>query len=341
MPQSFLITMPQKRNHSSRNRLNKQRKARRDMRSTRLGFETLESRQLLTAVTWYLDGVQYDTGATASGSFDFDADTVAYSNINITTAGSPHQGTTTYGVPNPLSLGSSTFFQAVAETLPDMTGVPVMALSFASPITNAGGTVNILPGPTNLSYQGMCNANCGQSDGPFDDVCKPIDRACATAKGDKRRVAVAVAVGEDRVVNLGADAGAHGISAAGRTVGHQKDCRAAGVAIGDGVVCKRRVQKRDRSVAAEYAGSHSGCFGWSGRSINRNTTRRLVAGDGGVRECQIPTRIENRSSHSSASSASSKLAATVATSKATQATTTGAQPSASAEPTIATNFSAI
>jgi hypothetical protein len=42
-----------------------------------------------TPVVWYLSGVTYDDGGTASGSFTYDADTNTYSAISVsTTAGS-------------------------------------------------------------------------------------------------------------------------------------------------------------------------------------------------------------------------------------------------------------
>ena len=85
---------------------------RRSRTRRRLLAEQLESRRLLAAVTWYLDGVTFDTGEVASGSFKYDADigegsAGAFSDIDIQVT---RDGTTQdYSIVHPVSAGNSTY----------------------------------------------------------------------------------------------------------------------------------------------------------------------------------------------------------------------------------------
>ena len=46
-----------------------------------------------------------------------------------------------------------------------------MALSLDAAMTNSGGVIDILPGPADLSYQGVCvTVNCSGNSGPYDEV---------------------------------------------------------------------------------------------------------------------------------------------------------------------------
>ncbi|GHA07961.1 hypothetical protein GCM10008090_17230 [Arenicella chitinivorans] len=57
----------------------------------------------------------------------------------------------------------------VEEELTNMVGVEELALSFESPLTNAGGTINIEPYPAGFSVQGTCNdVSCNGISSPFD-----------------------------------------------------------------------------------------------------------------------------------------------------------------------------
>ncbi len=91
--------------------------------------------------TWYLEDVQFESGATATGSFAFDVDTDTYSNINISI--SNENTTDTYGVLLPTSVGNATFMLTIPEFMSDLTGQPRFNLTFAESLTNAGGTVDI------------------------------------------------------------------------------------------------------------------------------------------------------------------------------------------------------
>ena len=138
----------------------------------RLAAETLESRQLLTAVTWYLDNVTFDTGEVATGSFKYDPDvgidgTFSDIDVQVTRDGATHD----YSIVHPTSSGNSTYISFIAAEGGDLTGQFTMALSLGSAMTNAGGVIDILPGPANLSYQGVCStATCGSALGPYDEV---------------------------------------------------------------------------------------------------------------------------------------------------------------------------
>jgi PEP-CTERM motif len=147
--------------------------------TTRLITRLLSALVLMTAfsamatpVTWNLKNVVFADGGTASGSFVFDADFVGgrgYSNIAITTSNLGGFGAT-YGTMNPNSLQNATLLIALAATPPfaaDLTGTPLLAVSFASALTNSGGTVNILfPFPTGFTFESTCaNTGCSAASG--------------------------------------------------------------------------------------------------------------------------------------------------------------------------------
>jgi hypothetical protein len=94
-------------------------------------------------VTWYLQGVTFQDGSTASGSFVFDADTNSFSSIDIkTTTGSIRDGAH-YVLPN-TSVDSVPFFLLfVTSNASDLTGTPVLAAELAFEMTNAGGTIGL------------------------------------------------------------------------------------------------------------------------------------------------------------------------------------------------------
>lgn len=117
-------------------------------------------------VTWYLDGVTFNTATTANGSFDYDVDNNSYAsiNINVTKGGN----TNTYGVLSP-NASNAYALNTVQQLLSDLTGQPLLNLLFDSPLTNAGGSINITTGIS--SYQGFCQqASCETFHSPFDDV---------------------------------------------------------------------------------------------------------------------------------------------------------------------------
>jgi len=103
-------------------------------------------------ITWHLDGVTFSDGATASGSFVYDADTGSGSLFNIvTTAGV--LPAFTYDVEN--SGLYSNGFGPNAISFFTNTGYRYFTLSFFDALTNAGGTRAI-----NFASSWDCD-NCG------------------------------------------------------------------------------------------------------------------------------------------------------------------------------------
>ncbi|MEM7801853.1 MAG: dockerin type I domain-containing protein, partial [Chloroflexota bacterium] len=127
---------------------------------------------------WYLEGVRFDSGAVATGYYDYDEYPYApvaglygtYSNINIDVT-SPNGSVREFRIVNPISRGNEKYVSVVAATGGDLSGAPFMALTPAISMTNVSGPINILPGPQNLSYVGVCRqANCGPADPPYEEA---------------------------------------------------------------------------------------------------------------------------------------------------------------------------
>ena len=133
-------------------------------------------------VTWTLDSVVLDSGATIAGSFTYDSDTNTYSSVNVTVTGAATPAhNTTYDTPLfvfGFSNSSSTFLRALSGACPggDCTGQPVLVLPFTdpvllenSPVTLTNGTAlwtcsnsdcsNRSGSPTNRTSQGSVIAN--------------------------------------------------------------------------------------------------------------------------------------------------------------------------------------
>ena len=153
---------------------------------------------------WYLEGIRFDSGAVASGYFDYDeypynqsaGQYGRYSNINIDVT-SPNGTVREFRIVHPASSGNEAYISVVAATGGDLTGVPFLALSLPgfpvlpntpdpnnpgqqlipsvapSPLAlnNLGGVREVLPGPQNLSYVGVCRQfNCGPADPPYEEA---------------------------------------------------------------------------------------------------------------------------------------------------------------------------
>jgi hypothetical protein len=115
-------------------------------------------------VTWTLDNVVFDDGATATGSFVYDRDTNTYSTISITT-NPPHDGCnadyTVERVPN----NASQLILYDRALSGDMSDACSLALWFEVPYpTNDGGEVGLRwdDGPLSYSREHACSdAACG------------------------------------------------------------------------------------------------------------------------------------------------------------------------------------
>ncbi|MBW4553261.1 MAG: hypothetical protein KME35_19430 [Aphanocapsa sp. GSE-SYN-MK-11-07L] len=90
-------------------------------------------------LTWTLNNVKFTDGATATGNFDFDADSSDYTNINIII-----NGGTVPNFPYPLTFTDADLVVGVPFLLslcnPDCDGVIFV---FDDLLTNAGGSVGI------------------------------------------------------------------------------------------------------------------------------------------------------------------------------------------------------
>jgi hypothetical protein len=103
-------------------------------------------------VTWSLVNTSFDDGGTASGFFVFNADTNTILNWDLNTMGGSVLGPFRY-VPD---SSSADVFSGVFglefwshQMFPGCCGFlenRYLTLGFASPLTNAGGTVNLIPG---------------------------------------------------------------------------------------------------------------------------------------------------------------------------------------------------
>jgi hypothetical protein len=106
------------------------------------------------AVTWELEGITLTTGA-VTGSFDYNADTNTYSDISLFTGDGK-----TYTV-DLVSNASALFSDSGAVNL---TGTRLLTMEFVSPLTDAGGTIDIT-----IAEEETCdNATCSiETSGPF------------------------------------------------------------------------------------------------------------------------------------------------------------------------------
>ena len=81
-------------------------------------------------ITWTLDNVELSGGSVfASGSFDYDATSDVYSNINITSTG-------TY---NSFSSGNAVYLDASGSYLSNLA---ILNFNFDTALTDAGGTIS-------------------------------------------------------------------------------------------------------------------------------------------------------------------------------------------------------
>lgn len=119
-------------------------------------------------ITWSLD-VTFNTGHTAAGSYVFDADINRFVSFDITSSSGNH-----YGFINQRSPGHAGLISTVASA-GLQSGTAQMFIQLATEMTNAGGTIDVLPGfiwsgGSGFSWEGICtSANCATS-GAYRDV---------------------------------------------------------------------------------------------------------------------------------------------------------------------------
>jgi len=115
-------------------------------------------------VQWFLAGVKFADGATASGSFTFNAGTGAFNNVNITTQSGSRTGATLTTLSGGIT-DDSTGALFVTSLAPDQTGLPGFSMFFSAALTAVGGS-------SSLTGQ---EANCA-------------DPACSTPNGTMRLI---------------------------------------------------------------------------------------------------------------------------------------------------------
>jgi hypothetical protein len=88
-----------------------------------------------------LNNFTFSDGATASGSFDYDAATNTFSSIHIVTTGTSLFPGATYTAVDP-GFGPFPFDVAfITGSLSNYTGTPALELGFVTSLTNLGGTI--------------------------------------------------------------------------------------------------------------------------------------------------------------------------------------------------------
>ncbi len=107
-------------------------------------------------IQWTLSNVTFVGGATASGSFIYDADTNTYSAISIVSTGSGSIPGSTFVVKYPSANASFVCFMTGNPS--DLTGQRIFILPVSGgPLSNAGGTRTL----SSVNAEGTCtNAAC-------------------------------------------------------------------------------------------------------------------------------------------------------------------------------------
>jgi hypothetical protein len=135
---------------------------------------------------WTLEGVTFAGGGTASGSFDFNADTGLYSNVDITTTtGGGVTGATylfTCGQDVPACTGvvpNSTEALFLTSNAANQSGLPAIAFFFTGiggvppqGLTDLGGTIDISNSSLSVGdvHEALCNDSaCDAPAGAFRD----------------------------------------------------------------------------------------------------------------------------------------------------------------------------
>jgi len=113
--------------------------------------------------TWKLSGVTFEDGGTASGSFVYDAVTNKYTFIGVTTTtGSLLSGASYTSLSS--CCGSSNTGLTLGPNVSDFTDTPLLSLLFSAPLTNAGGTIQLMFGFVDTDFDSVedfcTNSDC-------------------------------------------------------------------------------------------------------------------------------------------------------------------------------------
>jgi hypothetical protein len=115
-----------------------------------LSFLVVAAGLRASPIVWSLSGVAFSDGGTATGSFTFDADTSAYSAIDIQTAGGSIPGTLYLDTDTSLPALGAFIFIAFPVASPGL-GTQEFLLQFSSALTDAGGV-----DPASFGAEGPC-----------------------------------------------------------------------------------------------------------------------------------------------------------------------------------------
>ncbi|MFN8092485.1 MAG: PEP-CTERM sorting domain-containing protein [Vicinamibacteria bacterium] len=99
---------------------------------------------IATPVTWYLQGVTFNDGATASGHFVFDADTGISTSFSISTSAGTLPSYT-YNSTNSLYYATGYFFSNDHIWVDNLFSRYINLVT-ATPLTNVGGTLPLIAG---------------------------------------------------------------------------------------------------------------------------------------------------------------------------------------------------
>ncbi|MFK8015209.1 MAG: hypothetical protein AB8G17_07195 [Gammaproteobacteria bacterium] len=110
-------------------------------------------------IQWVLQGVLFDDGGTAFGSFVFDADTNTFSSIAITTTDGAALSGSFYEFINTetgLLDADSVLLSADADPA---AGTAAFNMNLVTPMTNAGGMIDLAMSPPPLAFESTCLTN--------------------------------------------------------------------------------------------------------------------------------------------------------------------------------------
>ena len=112
-------------------------------------------------MTWTLQDVTFDDGGTASGSYQYDADTDLYSNIDVTTTTTASFDGSVYNFLRPGSGSLDYGFTVIDVVEADMSGNQHIAMVLIDSMTNAGGSIDFGANGGFAPWEGYCaEADC-------------------------------------------------------------------------------------------------------------------------------------------------------------------------------------
>jgi hypothetical protein len=109
-------------------------------------------------VQWFLAGVKFADGTTASGSFTFNAGTGAFNNVDITTQTGTRIGATEDQVSGGITV-DSTGVLFVTSLAPAQTGLPGFSMFFSPALTALGGSSGLTGQEANCADAGCSTPN--------------------------------------------------------------------------------------------------------------------------------------------------------------------------------------